>query len=64
VTVRHPDGPKVWGVDAIHAHILYPKRVVILRSIRENTTAKSSFTRLYQQQLIGTPVAVITSEID
>ena len=50
-------------MDAIHAPFLYTKCVVILR-LRENPNAKNSFTALYQQQLIGTPVAVITSGVD
>jgi hypothetical protein len=37
---------------------------MILRAPRENTNAKTSFTALYQQQLIGTPVAVSTSGVD
>ena len=37
---------------------------VILRSLRENTTSKPSFTALYQQQLTGTRVALITSGVD
>jgi hypothetical protein len=37
---------------------------VILRSLRENTTSKPSFTALYQQQLTGTRVAVIMSGVD
>ena len=33
---------------------------VTLRSLRENTTPKTSFSALYQQQLTGTRVALIT----
>ena len=48
----------------------YPRPILVyemcrdITKSRENPNAKNSFTALYQQQLIGTPVAVITSGVD
>jgi hypothetical protein len=59
VTLSRPWWTKMWARTQ-PAPTFFSEMSVILRNLRENTTSKTSCATVYQQQLTGTRVAVIT----